>query len=114
MNSPPHIKILTVVPIAFYPMPVLSGGIIHLWKNQLAKQAVYFSGMPRSEWLDAVDARMTTQPEEGAISTSSKYGGDGAGQRWSPPPVLEKVWGKSAAENEPARKKRRMVDVAPH
>ena len=36
MNSPPQVKILTIVPGAFYPMPALSSGIIHLWTNQLA------------------------------------------------------------------------------
>ena len=35
-NSPPQAKISTVVPRAFYPMPVLSSGLIRLWKDPLA------------------------------------------------------------------------------
>ena len=69
--------------------------------------------MPRSDWPKAVDARPTTQPEEGAVSTSSESGGAGAGRTESPPPVSEKVRGKRAAQDEPARKKRKMAGVAP-
>ena len=69
--------------------------------------------MPRSDWPKAVDARPTTQPEEGAMSTSSESGGTGAGRMESPPSVLEKVWGKRAAQDELARKKMRTMDVAP-
>ena len=32
-NPPPQVKILTVVRGAFYPMPVPSNGLIHLWKD---------------------------------------------------------------------------------
>ena len=61
---------------------------------------MYFSGMPRSDWLKAVDAWPATQPKEGAISASSESKGVDAGQMESPPPVLEKVWGKRAAVDE--------------
>ena len=64
---------------------------------------MYFSGVPRGDWPQAVDARPPTQPEEGAVSISSE----------SPSQVLEKVWGKRAAADEPARKKRKMVGAAP-
>jgi hypothetical protein len=74
--------------------------------------AAYFLGMPRSDWPEAVDARPTTQLEEGAVSTSSEFGGKGAGQK-EPPPVSEKDWGKRAAKDEPTRKKIRTMDVAP-
>ena len=36
-----------------------------------------------------------------------------AGRTESPPPVSEKVWGKRAATDEPAWKKRKMVGAAP-
>ena len=35
INSPSQIKISTVVPGAFYPMPALSSGLIRLWKDPL-------------------------------------------------------------------------------
>ena len=57
--------------------------------------------MPRSDWPKAVDAKPTTQPEEGAISALSESKGEGAGRRECPP-VSEKVWGKRAAIDEPA------------
>ena len=69
--------------------------------------------MPRSDWAKAVDARPTTQPEEGAVRTSFESGGEGAGQKESLPQVSEKVRGKRAAKDKPARKKRRTADVAP-
>ena len=74
----------------------------------------YFSGVLRSDWPKAVDAVPTTQLEEGAISASFEFGGKGVGQKESPSSVSEKVWGKRAAKDVPARKKRRTVDVAPH
>ena len=49
----------------------------------------YFSSMLRSDWLEAVDARPTTQLEEGAVNTSSESGGEGAGQKESPPDIEE-------------------------
>ena len=88
-NSPPQVKISTVVPDAFYPMLELSSGLICLWKDPLAERAVYFSGVPRSDWLEAVDTRPTTQPEEGAVRTSSESECEGAGQKESPPGIRE-------------------------
>ena len=70
--------------------------------------------MLRSDWPKVVDAWPTTQPEEGAISASSDSGGTDVGRTESPPPMLEKVWGKRAAADEPARKKRKTADAAPH
>ena len=32
-NPPPQVKISTIVPGVFYPMPVSSSGLIHLWKD---------------------------------------------------------------------------------
>ena len=64
---------------------------------------MYFSGVPRGDWLQAVDARPPTQPEEGAVSISLE----------SPSPVSEKVQGKRAAADEPAQKMRKMVGAAP-
>ena len=34
-NPPPQVKISTVVPGAFYPVPALNSGLIHLWKDPL-------------------------------------------------------------------------------
>ena len=64
---------------------------------------MYFSGVPRGDWPQVVDARPPTQPEEGAISISSE----------SPSLVSEKVQGKRAAVDEPARKKRKTASAAP-
>jgi len=36
MNPPPQVKISTVVPGSFCPMPTLSSGLIRLWKDPLA------------------------------------------------------------------------------
>ena len=74
---------------------------------------MYFSGVLRGDWPQAVDARPPTQPEEGAISTSSESGGTDAGRTESPPPVSEKVRGKRAAADELAWKKRKTVGAAP-
>ena len=60
-----------------------------------------------------MDARPTTQPEEGAVSASLKFEGEGAGRKVSPPWVSEKVRGKRAATDEPAHKKRKIVGAAP-
>ena len=73
----------------------------------------YFSGVPRSNRPKAVDARPTTQPEEGAVSASSESEDKGAGRKEGPPPILEKVREKRAATDDPARKKRKMAGVAP-
>ena len=47
---------------------------------------MYVSGIPRSDWLKALDAMLTTQPEKGAISASSESEGEGAE---SPPGIRE-------------------------
>ena len=73
----------------------------------------YFSGMPRRDWPKAVDARRTTQPEEGAISASSESEDEGASWKEGPPPISEKVQGKRVATDEPAQKKRKTMGVAP-
>ena len=70
----------------------------------------YFLGVPRSERLEAVDARLTTRLEKGAVSTSSESRGEDAGQKQSPPGIRESL-GKRAVENEPAQKKRKTTDV---
>ena len=70
--------------------------------------------MLRSDWLKAVDAQLTTQPEEGAVSTSLESKGRDAGRKESPPWVLEKVQGKRVARDELAQKKRKTAGVAPH
>lgn len=57
---------------------------------------MYFSGVPRGDWPQAVDAQSPTQPEEGVISVSSESEGTNAGQMESPSLVLEKVQGKRA------------------
>ena len=64
---------------------------------------MYFLGVLRGDWPQAVDARPPTQPEEGAISISSE----------SPSPVLEKVRGKRVVADEPAWKKRKTAGAAP-
>ena len=46
-------------------------------------------GMWRSDWPKAVDARLTTQPEESVISASSESRGGGAGQKESPLGIRE-------------------------
>ena len=35
-NPPPQVKISTVVPGAFYPVPTLSSRLVHLWKDPFA------------------------------------------------------------------------------
>ena len=68
--------------------------------------------MPRSDWPKAVDARLTTHPKKGAVSTSSESGGEGAGQKECPPHIEESLR-KRVVKDEPALKKRRTVNVAP-
>ena len=79
----------------------------------MQERVAYFSGVPRSDWPKAVDARPTTQPEEGAVSASSNFELKGVGQTESLPWVSEKVWGKRAATDELARNKRKTAGVAP-
>ena len=56
-------------------------------------------GVPRSDWPEAVDARPTTQPEEGAVSTSSNPEVNVLVKR-KVPLISEKVQGKRAAKDE--------------
>ena len=77
-------------------------------------RAVYFSGVPRSDWPPAVDARPPAQPEESSVGVSSESGGMDAGRMESPPPVSEKIQGKRPAEDEPAQKKRKIGAAAPY
>ena len=70
-------------------------------------------GVPRGDWPQAVDAWSLMQPEGGAISASSESGGADAGRTKSTPPVSEKVRGKRAMVDEPARKKRKTVGAVP-
>ena len=82
-------KISTIILGALYPVPVVSSGLICLWKINLQDRAAYFLRVPRSEWLEAVDARLITQPEGGVVSTSSKSRDKGAGREESPPGIRE-------------------------
>ena len=61
---------------------------------------MYFSGMLRSDWPRAVDARPTTLPEEGVVSASSESRGMDVGRTESPPSVSEKVRGNGATTDE--------------
>jgi len=74
---------------------------------------VYFSGVPRNDWLPAVDARPLAQPEESSIGVSSESRGMDVGRTESPPPVSEKIRGKRPAEDELAQKKRKTAAAAP-
>ena len=74
---------------------------------------MYFSGVPRGDWPQAVDAQPPTQPKESAISTSSESRGTDAGQMKSPSPVSENVQGKRAAADELTWKKRKTVGAVP-
>ena len=53
------------------------------------------------------------KPEEGVVSALSELGGVDAGRTESPPPVSEKDWGKRAALDELAWKKRKTAGAAP-
>ena len=74
---------------------------------------MYFSSMPRGDWPIGVDARPLARPEEDAASASSEFRGTNAGRTESSPPVSEKVQGKRAATDEPARKKRKTAAAGP-
>ena len=74
---------------------------------------MYFSGVPRGDWPQAVDARPPTQPKEGDVSILSESRGTDVGQTESPSLVLEKVWGKRAVADEPAQKKRKTAGAVP-
>ena len=77
-------------------------------------RAVYFSSVPRGDWLPAVDARPPAQLEESSVGVSSESGGMDVGRTESPPPVSKKIWGKRPAADEPAQKKRKTSATAPH
>ena len=64
---------------------------------------MYFSGVPRSDWPKGVDARPPPQPEGETFSILSE----------SPSSVSEKIWGKRAAADELAQKKRKTAGTAP-
>jgi len=74
---------------------------------------VYFSGVPRGDWPREVDARPPARPKEDAASALSEFRGTNAGRTESLPPVSEKVQGKRAATDEPARKKRKTAAAGP-
>ena len=74
---------------------------------------MYFSGVPRGDWLRGVDARPPARPEEDVANASLESRGTDIGRMESSPPVMEKVRGKRAAANEPAQKKRKMEVAAP-
>ena len=52
---------------------------------------MYFSGVPRGDWPQAVDARPPSRPEEDATSASLESEGADAGQAESTPLVSEKI-----------------------
>ena len=60
---------------------------------------MYFSGVPRGDWLKGVDARPPARPEEDAASALSE---SGDGRIENSHLVSEKVQGKRAAADEPA------------
>ena len=74
---------------------------------------MYFSGVPRADWLPAVDARPLVQPEESSVGISSESRDTDVDRTVSPPLMSEKSWGKWAAVDEPAQKKRRTAAAAP-
>ena len=63
---------------------------------------MYFSGVPRVDWLRGVDVRRLARSEEDAASTSSESEGTNAGQTEASPLLTKKVRGKRAAADEPA------------
>ena len=74
---------------------------------------MYFSSVPKGDWPLAVDARPPAQPEESSVGVSSESGGLDAGQTESPPTVSKKAWGKRAAADEPAQKRRKTAAAGP-
>ena len=74
---------------------------------------MYFFGVPRGDWPRGVDAWPSARPEEDVASASSESRGTDAGWTESSPPVSEKVQGKRAATDEPARKKRKTAAAGP-
>ena len=55
--------------------------------------------MPRSDWLEVVDARPTTQLEEGVVSTSSESRGEGASQKENPPSDIRESLGEKGGKS---------------
>ena len=74
---------------------------------------MYFFGVPRVDWPRGVDVRRSARSKEDAASTSSESGGADAGWMETSPLVIEKVWGKRAAIDELAKKKRKTAATAP-
>ena len=74
---------------------------------------MYFSGVPRNDWLPSVDARRPIQIEESSVGVSSESRGMDTGRTESPPPVSVKTRGKRPVEDEPAQKKRKIATTAP-
>ena len=74
---------------------------------------MYFSSVPRGDWLRGVDARPLAQPKEDAASASLESRGTDAGRTESSLVVTEKIQGKRAAADEPAQKKRKTAAAAP-
>ena len=71
---------------------------------------MYFSSVPRGDWPRGVDTQPPAQPEGDVVSASSE---PGDGRIENSPPVSEKVWGKRAAADEPAQKKRKTAAASP-
>ena len=61
---------------------------------------MYFSGVLRGNWSQAVDARPPAWPKVGAISVSSESRDADAGRTESPSSVSKKVQGKRAVVDE--------------
>ena len=74
---------------------------------------MYFSSVLKGNSPPAVDAQPATQPKGSAIGVSSDSGGTDVGRTESSPPVSEKAWGKRAAADEPAQKRRKMAGATP-
>ena len=63
---------------------------------------MYFSGVPRVDWPRGVDAQRSARSKEDVATTSSESEGADAGRTETLPLVMEKVWGKRVAADEPA------------
>ena len=60
-----------------------------------------------------MDAQPPAQPEGSAIGVSLESGGMDVGRTESSPLVSEKAWGKRAAADEPAQKRRKTAAAGP-
>ena len=74
---------------------------------------MYFSCVLRGDWPRGVDTQSPAHPKEDAASTLLEFGGMDTGRTESSPLVSEKVRGKRAVADEPARKKRKTAGAAP-